>query len=134
MEEIGRVKIVKAGRATVEIKPNVLCGGCSQKAGCATLFASGGKMVEAKNKIGAKEGDWVKLTFVEKKELFSSLLLFGLPTIFLIVGVSFFNFWGGILGIVFAFFLLRLINIFFDKRGLFLPSIAEVVDSQEEEK
>lgn len=134
MEEIGRVKMIKAGRATVEIKPSGFCGSCGQRVGCATLFASAKKMVEAKNEIGAKEGDWVKLTFAEKKEFFSSLLLFGLPIVFLIIGISLFKFWGGILGIIFAFCLLRLINIFFEKKGLFLPSISEVVNYQQWEE
>ncbi|MEO0098899.1 MAG: SoxR reducing system RseC family protein [candidate division WOR-3 bacterium] len=134
MEEVGRVKVVKAKRVLVEIKPSGFCGGCGQREGCGLLFSSGKKTVEAKNDIGAKEGDWVKLTFNEKKEFFSSLLLFGLPLLFLIIGVIFFNLWGGVIGIFFAFFLLGLVNIFFKKRGLFLPIVTAIVKQKEEER
>ncbi len=124
MIEVGRIR---------EIKATPLCGNCQKRGGCG-IYANGVKVVEANNLIGAKEGDWVKLVFEGKKEFLSSLLLFGVPILFLFLGVIFvmrmpgqerviLSAAGGIFGFIFSFFVLKIINNFLSKRGFFLPKI-----------
>ncbi len=143
MEEIGKVRKIEGQRALVEIRPTSLCGSCQQKGGCA-IFSSGVKVIEAKNFIQAKEGDLVKVALESNKEILSSLILFGLPVLFLILGVIFgisvmkgiyshpnrhsqiYPFIFGLCGFILAFLILRVLNNLFIRRGFFLPKVVKI--------
>lgn len=134
MIEVGRVTEVKGRRALVEIKPTPLCGDCQKRSGCA-IFQDGIKVIEAHNIVGAKTGQVVKVAFQPWEELLSAVLLFGLPVLFLLLGVIlglatrlpvFF----GLCGLFISLLILRLINNLINKKGALLPKIVAPADAE----
>jgi len=131
MEEIGRIKMIKGRHALVEIKPTTFCRQCGNQSGCAVFNSSGTKLISAKNPIGAKEGEWVKVVFSERKEVLSSIILFLFPVFALIIGVILAGILGGIISFGFAFFLLRMVDNYLLKKEVFLPEVVSVIKEEE---
>jgi sigma-E factor negative regulatory protein RseC len=134
MEENGKVVEVLASEARVEVVPSAICGHCSAAEACGA-FGSKTKVVLAKNPIGAKIGDLVKLETKEKNRLTSISLVFGLPIVLLLIGIilgeiisgdKLAAFLGGI-GLVIAFIIAKIIDRWVGKKATFLPTIIEKI-------
>lgn len=87
MEGIGIVRKVYDGRIIVEFMKKSACGdSCdSCNAHCAESQL---EYLEFKNTISAKVGDLVKLNVNEKSVFNYKLLVYGMPLVFLIMGIS----------------------------------------------
>ena len=83
MEEIGVVKSVKGPFATVAVPKKTMCEQCS----IGTCFLTDdGAELEALNDAGAKVGQKVKVVLRSYSYLKSSLIVYGLPALMLILG------------------------------------------------
>ena len=81
-------------QVSVEIMRTKPCGLCGKTQGCgnsiwAKIFSHKRNKLSIKNNIGVKVGDRVMLTIEENYLLRSSLLLYGLPLLFLFIGMVF---------------------------------------------
>lgn len=82
MEETGLVVKVKGNITEVEVKRSPACESC----GVCRLLSDDKVMTEAINRIGAEVGDEVLLEMASQSVLKASLIIFGIPLIFLGVG------------------------------------------------
>lgn len=110
MEVIG--KVVKADEKSIvlQIPRSPACAGCS-----ICWQAEDGSLLEAENHVQARVGDLVKVVLPEKTFLKASLLAYGLPLFFFLLGYpigsllsSFFKIKGEGLSILFSFLFLSL--------------------------
>ncbi len=134
MEENGKVIEVLANEVKVEVMPSAICSHCGSADTCGSL-GSKTKVVLAKNLIGAKVGDIVKLELKEKARATSILLVFGLPISLLLVGIIIGEVISGdklaaILGgagLVIAFIIVKMIDRLVGRKENFLPTIVEKI-------
>lgn len=84
MEEIGVVKETRGPNALVLVQRHSACEGCAAGSVCKSAgeFAE----IEALNLAQARSGDRVKVSMKPYTYLKGTLLLFGLPSLFLIAG------------------------------------------------
>ncbi len=146
MEELGKVIEVTGDKAKVSLKRNAVCARCG-----ACFAASSNEMIaEAKNMVGAKVGEIVRISLEEEKILSASFIVYGFPLIFFVLGYlagSYLSKFFGLLkaseglGILSAFIFLSisfyLISLRFGKgkeqAEKFIPIIKEIVRSGERE-
>lgn len=84
MLDQGVVSKVERNLAWVEFAPSSECVKC----GACHAAASGKMILEAENPIEAKVGDWVEVEVSSATKVFFPLLVFGIPILFLIIGIS----------------------------------------------
>ncbi len=141
MEENGKVIELTYNRAKVAVEPSPICGSCAAADACAAI-GSKTKIVLANNLINAKVGDLVKIDLKEKSRTTSILLVFGLPITFLFVGIiigevisgdKLAAILGGI-GIIIAFIIVKIIDLWVGKKATFLPTIIEKISQSSEVK
>ena len=94
IEEQALVIYEEGDKVSVEIMRTKPCGLCGQTQGCGNsiwgkIFSHKRNKLSIKNNVGAKVGDRVMLTIEESYLLRSSLLLYGLPLLFLFMGMVF---------------------------------------------
>jgi len=94
IEEQALVIYKEGDQVSVEIMRTKPCGLCGQTQGCGNsiwgkIFSHKRNKLSIKNNVGAKVGDRVILTIEENYLLRSSLLLYGLPLLFLFMGMVF---------------------------------------------
>ena len=94
IEEQALVIYEEGDQVSVEIMRTKPCGLCGQTQGCGNsiwgkIFSHKRNKLSIKNNVGAKVGDRVMLTIEESYLLWSSLLLYGLPLLFLFMGMVF---------------------------------------------
>jgi len=136
VEDNGKIIELTAEGAKVEIVPRPICGACAVANACAAIGLKT-KIVLAKNPIAAQVGDLVKLETKEKNRTLSILLVFGLPIVFLLVGIIIGEIIAGdklaaILGgggLLLAFLIAKIIDTHLAKKGTFLPMIIEKISS-----
>ncbi|MGO9015407.1 MAG: SoxR reducing system RseC family protein [Dissulfurispiraceae bacterium] len=85
MEEIGIVKEINGIKAIISVQKQGSCGSCPGATLCQTLGA-GEALMEAYNHVGARAGDTVKVVFKSSNYLKGTMLVYGLPSLMLIVG------------------------------------------------
>jgi len=85
MEEIGIVKELKGIKAIISVQKQGSCGSCPGGALCQTLGA-GEALMEAYNYVDARAGDTVKVVFKSSNYLKGTMLVYGLPSLMLIIG------------------------------------------------
>lgn len=132
MKEAGRIAEIDPLRKTarVEIRPREACSHCSARSACNSTGEET-KVVEANNPIGAGVGDWVNLEISENISLAATLLVFGIPLLFLIVGIVIGEIISGdrlalILGgsgLLTAFLLVKIFDKYLNKKRKILPTI-----------
>ena len=94
IEEQALVIFKEDDQVSVEIMRTKPCGLCGKTQGCGNsiwgkIFSHKRNKLSIKNNIEAKVGDRVMLTIEENYLLRSSLLLYGLPLLFLFIGMVF---------------------------------------------
>ena len=94
IEEQALVIFKEDDQVSVEIMRTKPCGLCGKTQGCGNsiwgkIFSHKRNKLSIKNNIGVKVGDRVMLTIEENYLLRSSLLLYGLPLLFLFIGMVF---------------------------------------------
>ncbi|RKX69615.1 hypothetical protein DRP53_07705 [candidate division WOR-3 bacterium] len=132
MDEIGKVIKTESGLATVELGISDHCSSCSMARFC-LITGEAKREITARNRVGAKVGDVVKIRIGATTQLFSILLVFGLPIIFGIIGLGIGSRFSnqisllfGALGLGIGFILMKVIeHQFFKKR---LPEIIEICE------
>ncbi len=85
MEEVGIVKEINGIKAIISVKKQDSCGSCPGATLCETLGA-GEALMEAYNDVGARAGDTVKVVFKSSNYLKGTMIVYGLPSIMLIIG------------------------------------------------
>jgi len=86
MEEEGIVLSVEGSIASVRMVEGGGCEGCSSSGSC--KVASGGRVLEADNKAGAKPGDSVTVRIEASSFLKASFIVYMVPVIFLFIGAA----------------------------------------------
>ena len=81
MQETGIVESVEGKEALINIKRSTACG--DSCATCKAQCKTSGTKIKAKNLIGAKEGDRVKIEMDTKTVIFSALLVYIFPLVVL---------------------------------------------------
>ena len=94
IEEQALVIFKEDDQVSVEIMRTKPCGLCGKTQGCGNsiwgkIFSHKRNKLSIKNNIGVKVGERVMLTIEENYLLRSSLLLYGLPLLFLFIGMVF---------------------------------------------
>lgn len=85
MEEVGIVKEIIGPKALVAVQRQSSCESCPGGSVCKTLGGSEAS-IEAVNDAGAQVGDTVKVAFKPYTYLKGTALIYGIPSIMLIVG------------------------------------------------
>lgn len=85
MVEIGKVIDIENGNAKVYVARHAACGDCGA---CQIGKDNLNMMLTAENNIGAKIGDFVQIELLTENFLFASFILYGIPLIALILGIS----------------------------------------------
>ena len=85
MEEIGIVKELNGIKAIISVQKQGSCGSCPGGTLCRSLGA-GEALMEAYNHADAQAGDTVRVVFKSSNYLRGTILVYGLPSLMLIVG------------------------------------------------
>jgi sigma-E factor negative regulatory protein RseC len=85
MVEIGIVKEINGIKAIISVQKQESCGSCPGEALCRTL-GGGEALIEAYNYVDARAGDTVKVVFKSSNYLKGTMLVYGLPSLMLIIG------------------------------------------------
>ena len=130
MLDQGRVIKVEENSAQVEFTSSSECARC----GACSMGASGKMMTEAENPIGAKVGDLVAVEISSAVKVMVPLLAFGIPIVFLFIGLAIGSFisetMGIILGIGFlalGFLAIRLVDRYFAGQKKFRNRIVKII-------
>lgn len=86
VEEVGVVLRVEGELAIVKTKRSSMCDGCGTGGLCKAVGGSSDMEMAARNDVGAKVGDEVRVTVASKTFLKASFLVYMLPVAALIVG------------------------------------------------
>jgi len=86
VEEVGVVVRVEGDLAIVKTKRSSLCDGCHSGGFCKALGGASDMEVAARNEVGAKAGDEVRVTVDSKTFLKASFLVYMVPVTALILG------------------------------------------------
>jgi sigma-E factor negative regulatory protein RseC len=86
LEEVGVVLRVEGELAIVKTKRSSMCDGCHSGGFCKALGGDLDMEVAARNEVGAKVGDEVRLTVASKTFLKASFLVYMVPVTALILG------------------------------------------------
>jgi sigma-E factor negative regulatory protein RseC len=86
LEEVGVVLRVEGELAIVKTKRSSMCDGCHSGGFCKALGGDSDMEVAARNEVGAKVGDEVRVTIASKTFLKASFLVYMVPVTALILG------------------------------------------------
>ncbi len=107
MEKTGTVISVNDNTATVLIVRATACGeNCASCGGC----SSARQAIKAKNEIGAKKGDMVRLEISDKNVLLAAFFVYIVPIFILAAGIAIFGGVAGFLAFAAAFVVLHIID------------------------
>ena len=85
MEEIGRIIQVVGDRARIGIKRTATCDKCEAK-GCCLAVTPQEMVIEARNEVGAKEGEMVKISLESKDTLAAGAIVYLFPLLSFFLG------------------------------------------------
>lgn len=85
MRELGTVKEIRGNRALIIVEKKTGCESCPGSSLCSNLDGKQGE-IEAINEIGAKQGDIVSIEFRSFTFLKSTVIVYLIPALFLVVG------------------------------------------------
>jgi sigma-E factor negative regulatory protein RseC len=120
------------------------CAHCAAKGACEIGTDKKARQVEALNSVGAHVGDQVRMETSVRKFMQSSLLLYGLPMVFLLVGAIIGNLvgtniatgdpntWallGGVGSFIFSLFLIRFCTRGVSKEA-YMPQIVRILERE----
>lgn len=123
MDTVGIVKELYENNAKVQIQRATSCGeNCANCGGCKKTSS----YTVVTNDLSANIGDTVKIELDTSKVLFASFVVYILPLIFFVIGITIGNLLCGIAFFVIMFIILR----FFDKKigGKFKGRITKIID------
>jgi sigma-E factor negative regulatory protein RseC len=86
LEEVGVVVRVEGEMAVVKTRRSSMCDGCHSGGFCKALVGGSDMEVAARNGVGAKLGDEVRITIASKTFLKASFLVYMVPVTALILG------------------------------------------------
>lgn len=136
-EEVGTVIESRGGTARVLVKRNAACDHCPSRSCCASLEGDV-KGVNASNRMGAKEGQKVKIGISPKAVLKASFILYMVPILALIIGAVLGNYLGpqhkeiwavsaGIGFFVGSYFVIKALNTYLENKAEYLPVITGIL-------
>ncbi len=141
--ECGTVVRVEEERVLVELSAQGMCASCSAREGCVSLSDGRKRQIFLQNTLNAAMGDMVEFRVEERAVILSSLLLYLMPVLFLVAGVILgYRYYGligmdqdlasGLAGIIFlvlAFLLIRLLNYFVSGGSSLQPRMERIISS-----
>lgn len=135
MEETGTVVGFKGTKVEVEVSVRGECSHCPAHSLC-NWTGQKTRMILAMNAVQARLGDRVLLSLPPKRKVSSNLLIFGVPTLGMLVGVLLGSLvfraelWAGVLtgvGLTAGFLLVKLIDILAGRSGKILPVVVKIL-------
>ncbi len=144
MEQVGEVYEVNDddGMAKIRVKKHSSCKSCG---GCGILSAGGGTEVtmEVPNPIGAKVGEFVRISVETNKVILASLIVYVIPVIALVIAMyitqrvaigsgytetaEVMSIGVGFVAMVLTFAVIRILDKRIEKTRKFKPAITEIV-------
>lgn len=134
-EEIGHVTKVDHGKVKIQLTPGSQCTGCGAKSFCSALGETV-RVLEVESKENVNPGDMVSLKFSASSKLTSAMIIFILPIIFMIAGYFLMTSlyinsegWGvigSLLGLVFGFIVIRVLDRLLLKTKEYNPIIKKI--------
>lgn len=126
MEQIGIVKEIENEKAVIFVRRGSSCG--ENCAHCSSSCEVPGVMIKLNNDIGAKKGDAVEISTKAKTIFKYTMMLYGIPMLFFIVGIIIGSFifeseirsiMIGLVGLFISFFILKIIDkkVFLNKES-----------------
>ncbi|HIE05247.1 MAG TPA: hypothetical protein EYP58_00435 [bacterium (Candidatus Stahlbacteria)] len=130
MDEIGKVIEANGNEVKIELGVSDHCTNCSMAKFCITT-GSGKRVIIARNAIGVKVDDIVRVRMEGGKQVGSILLVFGLPILLGIIGLFLgarysdtASLIGGIIGLGVGIIILKFVENLFAKKNV--PEIIEI--------
>ncbi len=139
MEETGTVVGFRGTQAEVEIPARGECSHCPAHSLC-NWTGQKTRMILAANAVQARLGDRVLLSLSPKRKVSSNLLVFGIPTLGMLVGVLLGSLvfrtelWAGVLtgvGLTAGFLLVKLIDGLAGRSGKILPVVVKILREED---
>ncbi len=133
MEEIGRVVEIRGVMAKVVVTPKGECSRCAAATFCSAL-TGGDRIIEARNPLGARIGDTVKVAVPSSAALTSAFFIFVMPILFVLIGIGIGSaigkgipqIIGGVMGFIIGLIILRMIDKKLRGSEKFSPRIVEI--------
>lgn len=131
MEEIGRVVEIRDVMAKVVVTPKGECSRCAAATFCSAL-TGGDRIIEARNPLGARIGDTVKVAVPSSAALTSAFFIFVMPILFVLIGIGSAigkgipQIIGGVMGFIIGLIILRMIDKKLRGSEKFSPRIVEI--------
>lgn len=141
MEEIGVVKSIEGVIARVMVEKRSACDQCTEGR---CLVTDQGAIIEAVNRLKAKEGQKVRVIFRPYTYIKGSFLIYGIPAIALIIGAIFgkellsdvisgvdpdlLSAFGGFGLFLIAFIAVRILSSRMERRTELKPIIEEIIE------
>ncbi len=139
MRETGRVTSVSGSRAEVEVETDGACRHCGAQGVC-NWTGTKARRVLALNRAGARPEDVVVLEVPDSGRVKSSLLVFGVPALLMLVGVLTGglvigrDLWAGVLagvGLAAGVLVVKLVDFLVSRSGRTLPVVVRLLDENE---
>lgn len=143
VEEEGIIVDVIDGKAVVKTQRSGMCSECSAVKSC-HMEGEKDMMVEARNPVGAKIGQRVKISLASRSIIYASIIIYLVPLIFLFMGAlagrwialylnysareEFFEVTIGTMSLVASFLILKVYNKKIEESSNFRPTITEILD------
>src|SRR5690554_212440 len=144
MIEIGRVIDINNGKATIKIERHSLCSKCTNNCQLAGSNHERKELeVKLDNVVAARKGQLVKLEIEEKSLVLSSIIVYIIPLIGLILGYfagtgiapdtvseyrEYFGIAGSLVLLLISFLCVRYLDRVIGRKGKFQPRLVEIVD------
>ena len=140
--ETGLVKKIVSNRVLIECEGVNMCGNCLERDQCGISGESKKRGIWIDNVDGVAAGDRILFKIKESGVIYASLLLYGVPVIFLFLGIiagynlhSFFNIEiesaevvFGIAGLIFSFICIKIYSILILDKERFKPVFIKKLD------
>ena len=138
--ENGLIKEQKSNMVLVESEANAACSSCAAKSRCISEAEGQKRYLWIDNTIGAKPGDHVVFEIEGKSVVFSSVLLYLIPAVFLIAGLILGSKYSRILdmekdmssavwgfcGLALSFLFVKIVSDLIKKHKVFVPTLIGV--------
>ncbi len=136
-QEVGTVIASRGGTARVLVAMNAACDHCPSRS-CCTSLGGDLKGVDVSNRMGAREGQKVKVAISQKAVLKASFILYMVPILALIIGAVLGNYlgpqhkeiWAVSMGIGFfvgSYFVIKVLNTYLENKAEYLPVITGIL-------
>ena len=140
--EKAQVIEIHGNKAVIEAEGGGACASCSARHACLSLGGTS-RRITVENSLGVKPGDLVEFVIDEKGMVLSSLIVYGIPIIGMMEGITAGTVlitplgldgdasgaFGGLAGIIVSLLIIKFISVFIGGKSVFTPRLTGVSPS-----